>query len=189
MPDLTFTRYDTGGARTVRDTVALIHRGAYVDRIASGDPFYTVDAFMNRFDAYTSRDGFDLVIAALDSEPVGQAWGWALAPGSRWWDGLVGDVEPGFTDEDGKRTFGLSEIMVRQAWTGQGIAHALHDELLNARPEQRATLLVNPTNETAYRAYTRWGWHQKAQLKPAWANAPTFRVLMLDLDLFRRRGQ
>jgi hypothetical protein len=33
---------------------------------------------MERFDAYASRDGFDFIIAWLDDEPVGQAWGWPL---------------------------------------------------------------------------------------------------------------
>lgn len=48
--------------------------------------------------------------------------------------------------------------MVRQAWTGRGIAHALHNEILSGRQEQRATLLVEPDNPTAYRAYINWGW-------------------------------
>jgi GNAT superfamily N-acetyltransferase len=139
VADPTFRRYDAGGARAERDTVAEIHSDAYAQRIASGDPFYSVDAFMQRFDAYTVRLGFDLVIAYIDGEPVGQTWGWALGPTNAWWVGLLEEPEPGFTREDGKRTFGLSEIMVRQAWTGQGIAHALHDELLGARakPERR----------------------------------------------------
>jgi GNAT superfamily N-acetyltransferase len=183
VADLTFRRYDAAGARAERDTVAAIHRDAYAEKIASGDPFSSVEAFMQRFDAYTVRLGFDLVIASIDGEPVGQAWGWALGPTNGWWVGLLEEPEPGFTREDGKRTFGLSEIMVRQAWTGQGIAHALHDELLSARTETRASLLVNPSNIRAYRAYTRWGWRKAGQLQPSWDNAPTFDVLILPLSL------
>jgi GNAT superfamily N-acetyltransferase len=185
VPDPTFRWYDATAARATRDTVALVHRESYADRIESGDPFYTVEAFMKRFDAYTSRDGFDLIIAFIDGEPVGQAWGWALRPNSAWWHGLVGEVEPGFTKEDGKRTFALSEIMVRRAYTGRGIAHALHDQLLGHRHEARATLLVNPTNETAYRAYLRWGWQKVAQLRPDWPDAPLFNVLILPLPITR----
>src|ERR1039457_75482 len=162
MPDLTFRRYDAGGTQRIRATVEAIYKGAYVGAIASGDPFYTVDAFMGRFDAYASRDGFDLIIAWLDDEPVGQAWGWPLdrARGAGWWRGLIKEPEPGFTAEDGKRTFALSEIMICQPYTGQHIAHTLHDELLNGRPEARATLLVNPVNENAYSIYLRWGWRK-----------------------------
>jgi hypothetical protein len=180
---LTFTRHDSSAARALKDTVSLIHRDAYAQRIASGDPFYSVESFMKRFDAYTSRDGFDLVIAHSGEEPIGQAWGWALPAGTAWWRGLVEQPEPGFTDEDGQRTFALSEIMVRQAWTGRSYAHILHDELLNGRSEQRATLLVNPTNERAYAAYVRWGWQKVAQLRPDWENAPLFNVLILPLPL------
>ena len=185
MSELAFRRYDSAGARAIRDTVAQIHRGAYVARIESGDPFYTVDAFMGRFDTYTSRDGFDLVTAWLDDEPVGQAWGWPLdqARGAGWWRGLINEPEPGFTAEDGKRTFALSEIMVCEPYTGQHIAHALHDALLNGRSEARATLLVNPANEKAYGVYLRWGWRKVAQLRPHWPGAPLFDVLILPLPV------
>jgi hypothetical protein len=89
---------------------------------------------------------------SMMDEPVGQAWGWPLdrARGAGWWQGLIKEPKPGFTAEDGKRTFALSEIMVGQPYTGQHIAHALHDEILRGRHEARATLLVNPTNENAY---------------------------------------
>jgi GNAT superfamily N-acetyltransferase len=73
--------------------------------------------------------------------------------------------------------------MVRRDWTGQGVAHALHDELLQRRHETRATLLVRPENTTAYRAYTRWGWHPVAQLRPNWPDAPLMDVLIMPLPL------
>ena len=183
MASLTFHRFDSAGARQQRETISLIHRDAYAERIASGDPFYTVKAFMQRFDAYTSRDGLDLVIGYHSGEPIGQTWGWPLGPVTASWQGLEADPdrEPGFTDEDGTRTFALSEIMVRQDWTGCGYAHDLHDELLGGRQEQRAVLLVNPTNERAQRAYSKWGWQLSGRLRPGWEGAPLFNVLMLDL--------
>ncbi|HET9257208.1 MAG TPA: GNAT family N-acetyltransferase, partial [Pseudonocardiaceae bacterium] len=134
-----------------------------------------------RFDAYTSRDGFDLVIGYINGEPAGQSWGWPLTPATAWWRGLLAEPEPGFTTEDGTRTFALSEIMVRRNWTGQGIAHALHDELLRNRKETRATLLVQPGNDTACQAYTRWGWRKVAQLRPGWPDAPLLDVLILSV--------
>ncbi len=57
------------------------------------------------------------------------------------------------------------------------------DELLAARTEKRATLLVEPENEVAYRAYTAWGWRKAAQLRPPWPDSPTFDVLMLPLPV------
>jgi GNAT superfamily N-acetyltransferase len=138
---------------------------------------------MRRFDAYTWNNTFDLVIAYVDGEPAGQSWGWPLAYRSPWWAGLDAEPEPGFASEDGHRTFALSEIMVRHELTGHGIAHALHDELLGARHEKRATLLAEPENTPAYRAYTSWGWHTVARLRPGWPDAPLFDVLVLPLPL------
>ena len=186
MPVLAFRRYGAAGAREIRSAVENIFRDSYTG-VAADDLFHSTQEFMRRFDAYASRDNFDLVVGYDGDEPVGQTWGWPLdeRAGKGWWSGLEPEPEPGFTREDGKRTFALSEVMVRSAWTGRGIAHALHDELLSGRHEQRATLLVRPDNDTAYSAYRRWGWHKVAQLQPKWPDAPLFDVLILPLPLKR----
>jgi GNAT superfamily N-acetyltransferase len=185
VPELTFRRYDTVGAQAIRETVKLVYYDAYAAAIEQGDPFESGDEPMRRFDVYTGRDGFDLVVAFLGDEPVGQAWGWPLRPDSRWWNGLAGEVEPGFTDEDGARTFAFSEFMVRARFAGRGVGHALHDDLLAPRQEKRATLLVQPDNLWAYRAYVRWGWRKAAELRPDMPHAPLMDVLMLPLPLRR----
>lgn len=184
--DVTFRRYDAASARQIRAVVEAVYVGSYVDAIASGDPFDSVGAFMHRFDSYTSRSSFDLVVAYQGDDAVGQTWGWPLderATTTGWWDGLLEEPEAGFTWENGRRTFALSEIMVHRDWSGQGIAHALHNRLLLGRAEQRATLLVEPDNVNARRAYLHWGWRKVAQLRPRWDHAPLFDVLILPLPL------
>jgi GNAT superfamily N-acetyltransferase len=184
LPSLTFERYDAEAASSARAAVETVYRDAYFEAVASDDPFNGPEPFMRRFDAYTRPGrGFDLVIAYADTEPVAQAWGWPLGRAAAWWHGLESEPEPGFTDEDGKRTFALSEIMVRRPWTGRGVAHALHDELLGGRNEKRATLLVEPGNDVAYRAYVAWGWRKVARLRPAWPDAPLYDVLILPLPV------
>lgn len=185
MGDQTFRRHGAEGARAVSGTVARIHRDAYAERMVPGDLFSGQDAFMQRFDAYTVRPEFDMVIAYRDGEPVGQAWGWPLGrhSGDAWWLGLLEEPEPGFTREDGARTFALSEIMVGREWAGQGVGRALHDELLSARPEARAVLLVRPHNTTAYRAYTGWGWRKAGALRPNVPHAPDMDVLITPLPI------
>ncbi|BAD56229.1 GNAT family N-acetyltransferase [Nocardia farcinica] len=180
-----FRRYDAAGARQLRAVVEGIFRRSYIEAIESGDPFDRPEEFMRRFDSYTSGSGFDLVIAYLDAEPVGQSWGWPLGPRSAWWNGLtLYDGDPAeFTAESGTRTFALSEIMVCQGWTGRGLARALHDELLSKRREQRATLLVEPENERAYARYRKWGWSRVGTLTPGWPAAPTFDVLIRPLPV------
>ncbi|HEY6424408.1 MAG TPA: GNAT family N-acetyltransferase [Pseudonocardiaceae bacterium] len=184
--DVTFRRYDAAGARQIRAVVEAVYMGSYVDAIASGDPFDSVEAFMHRFDSYASRSTFDLVVAYQGDDAVGQTWGWPLderASTTGWWTGLLDEPEAGFTREDGRRTFALSEIMVLRDCSGKGIAHALHDQLLLDRTEQRATLLVEPDNVNASRAYLHWGWRKVAQLRPGWDHSPLFDVLILPLPL------
>ena len=180
---LMFRRLDGDAARRDGDAIEAVYRGAYWESIETGDPFESPAAFMGRFDSYAAIPGFELVIADEDGDPAGQAWGWPLTANSRSWEGLESEPEPGFTVEDGTRTFALSEIMVRRGHTGHGVAHALHDELLRGRPEKRATLLAKPDNVNAYRAYVRWGWQPVARLRPGWPDAPLFDVLVLPLPL------
>lgn len=179
-----FRRFDHIGARKIRDTVQDVYRRAYVDLIATGDPFESLEASMERFDSYLRAPGFDLVVLYLDGEPIGQAWGWPLGENTAGWNGLqLDEDDPEFTREDGTRTFCLSEIMVVPEQTGRGYARALHDELLGARRERRATLLVDPSNERAYARYRRWGWYRVGVQRPGWEGAPTFDVLIRPLPL------
>ncbi|MFE6861885.1 GNAT family N-acetyltransferase [Nocardia sp. NPDC057668] len=183
MTTPSFEHYSATRARELRAVVEDIYRRSYTEAIASGDPFDSPTEFMNRFDAYTDprrSSGFELVLARVDDKPAGQTWGWPLPANARWWEQLTldeGDIRD-FTLEDGSRTFALSEIMVCAEHTGQGLARALHDELIGSRPEQRATLLVEPDNDRAYAAYLKWGWHRVGSLRPQWENAPKFDVLI-----------
>ncbi|WP_280269723.1 GNAT family N-acetyltransferase [Nocardia wallacei] len=177
-----FEHYDARQAAELRDLVEQIYRSSYVEAIASGDPFDSPDAFMNRFDAYVEIPGYELVVARVDGEPAGQTWGWPLQRNAAWWSALRLDDpsidRDAFTAEDGTRTFALSEIMVCAEHTGRGIARALHDELLGSRPEKRATLLVEPDNERAYARYQKWGWRRVGTHRPHWPGAPEFDVLI-----------
>jgi ribosomal protein S18 acetylase RimI-like enzyme len=188
MTEPVFEHFTAEQAHLRRDTVDDIFQRSYVDAIASGDPFDSPAEFMRRFDAYTNPSrsrGFELVVAYLDGTPAGQTWGWPLNPGAAWWGGLHLDDgdQSEFTRETGERTFALSEIMVCAEHTGRGLARALHEELLGGRPEQRATLLVEPDNDRAYAAYRKWGWVRVGWLRPSWESAPTFDVLIHNLPL------
>jgi hypothetical protein len=186
--EVTYHRYSASEARTRRADVERIYASSYVEAIASGNPFDTVDAFMRRFDSYVASDTFAIVVAYAGDEPIGQAWGWPLRKNSAWWDGLqLDEPDQTFAEEDGKRTFALSEIMVNTRWTGQGIAHNLHNVLLVSRNESRGTLLVEPTNERARRTYLRWGWRKVGQLRPRWEHAPLFEVMILPLPIAGRQ--
>ena len=190
LPDgVEFQRLDARLARDLRATVEDIYTRSYVDAIASGDPFDSPEQFMHRFDSYTDPmrgNVFAMVVAYIDGKAAGQTWGWTLSSNAVWWknfqSGAAITDRAAFTDEDGTRTFALSEIMVCAEHAGRGLARALHDYLLDSRPELRSTLLVEPDNDRAYRAYVSWGWSRVGVTKPSWPDAPTFDVLIRDLS-------
>jgi ribosomal protein S18 acetylase RimI-like enzyme len=176
------------GSPGVVDELMAIYLDVHQDEIKK-DPFYAEDRFRRQLTGHMTSPGWEAVIAEQPGEKLGFAYGLSLAPATRWWDGLTTDVPDGFTHESGHRTFAFSELMVRDAWRGRGVAHALHDELLASRSEERATLLVRPENTTAQTAYQRWGWRKAAELRPAWENAPLYDVLMLTLPLAPDSGR
>jgi ribosomal protein S18 acetylase RimI-like enzyme len=118
----------------------------------------------------------------LDGELVGYALGYPLPADSGWWRGLRSDVDPAKLQEDGKRTFALTEIMVREGWRRRGYARALHDVLLAGRQEERATLLVLPDNMPARSAYLAWGWYKLGELQP-FDDAPVYGATVRELPV------
>ena len=180
-PEVTFTRHDPADAESILDSVIVpVYVASHQDVI--DQPFYTAGRFAERFPGYSKAPGFEIVIAYIDGAPVGQAFGYALPPNARWWNGLTTPVPDGFTDETGTRTFAFNELMVVPEWQGRGVAHALHDALLRGRHEERATLLVREDNASAQRAYARWGWQKAGKLQP-FADSPHFDALILPLPL------
>lgn len=179
--NLTFTRHDAESAGKLLGTLILpLYEATHAD--VSGDPFYSIERVAERIRAYLRAPGFEIVVAHIDGTPVGQAFGYALPATSRWWTGLTTPVPDGFTTETGTRTFAFNELMVLPEWQGKGVAHALHDDLLNGRKEERATLLVREDNATAQAAYTRWGWQKIGQLRP-YPDSPHYDALVIPLPL------
>lgn len=177
----TFSHHDATSTEPILETVlGPVYEASHADVLA--DPFYSTARFIERVRGYMKSPGFALVAARADDTAIGFAFGYVLPPASRWWQGLTTPVQEGFTTETGDRTFALNELMVTPKWQGQGIAHALHDELLRNRHEERATLLVRENNETAQRAYKRWGWHKVGKLRP-FPDAPHFDAMLLSLPI------
>jgi GNAT superfamily N-acetyltransferase len=159
-----------------------VYAEVYADKL--GDPFFTVDRFLERFRGHTSREGYALVTCHVDAELVGYAYGLPLAADTAWWRGLRSTAPDDVRRETGRRTFALNEIMVRAPWRRHGIARGLHDALLGARAEERATLLVDPANTPARTAYLRWGWEVLGTVQP-FPDAPVYDAMTIDLPLGR----
>ncbi|PZG21459.1 GNAT family N-acetyltransferase [Micromonospora craterilacus] len=155
----------------------------YLDAHAADGAFYNEDRYRRQIAGHMNVPGWTLVTAQVDGRLVGYAYGFPLPEKTRWWEGIQGSIPPGFTNEDGHRTFALSELLVRPDRQRQGIARALHDELIGSRPEPRMTLLTRPDNAPAQSAYMSWGWQRITQLRPAWEDAPIFDVFVRDAPM------
>ncbi|ROO82544.1 acetyltransferase (GNAT) family protein [Actinocorallia herbida] len=183
MTEMTFTRLDPVEARELVDELIV---PLYVDTHTevAGNPFYSAERAAERIRGYAAAPTFEIVIARIDGVPIGQAFGYGLITG-RWWEGLTPTVElpEDFTDErGGGRTFAFTELMVLPERQGQGLAHALHDELLRGRAEERATVLTREDNRSAQAAYARWGWRKVGKLQP-YPDSPHFDAFVLPLPL------
>ena len=150
----------------------------YLEVYAGGGEFHSEDRYRCQLDLHMRRVGWELVTAEVDGSLVGYIYGFPLPAETRWWEGIHDPVPPGFTDEDGTRTFAISELIVHPGRRRRGIAATLHDELLAARKERRTTLLARPDNVAAQTAYRSWGYTKVATLRPRWENAPTFDALV-----------
>jgi GNAT superfamily N-acetyltransferase len=132
------------------------------------------------------QPGFALAEARHGGYLVGYATGMPLRPSTSWWRGLTTPLPPEVTAEHPGRTFALTELLVRASWRRQGIGRELHDLLLGARAEERATALVPPGAAAAQRAFASWGWRKAARTRgddPSAADAPVLDVLLLGLPL------
>lgn len=176
-----FRHVDARSAEEILGSVvAPVYEASHADVIDHS--FYSTERFVERVRGYLRAPGFELVAACDDDTPIGMAFGYALPVNARWWEGLTTSVADGFTDETGTRTFALNELMVVPDQQGRGVAHALHDDLLGGRREERATLLVREDNTSAQQAYARWGWRKVAKLRP-YPDAPHFDAMILSLPL------
>ena len=178
VPELAIQHYAAAGLHEQREELLAVYAEAYADQL--DDPFYSLPRYWERLAAYAARDGFALVSGRLDDELIGYALGYTLPAGSGWWRGLRDKVDPALLTETGQRTFAVNEIMVRSAWRRRGYARALHDALLHNRPEERATLLVEPDNTAAQAAYRSWGWYKLGELQP-FDDSPVFDAMVRDL--------
>ncbi|WP_084211225.1 GNAT family N-acetyltransferase [Pseudonocardia acaciae] len=179
--ELRLEHLDSEALKEHEDAISALYRVTYRDEL--DDPFHTTERFMERIRNYSKAPGFEFVLGITNDNPAGLALGYPLPAQARWWRGLTTPVDPELIEEDGTRTFALCELMTHPDWQGKGIGHRLHDELLFKRPEQRATLLVDSDNDTARRAYEKWGWRQIGKIRPGLPDAPHYDALILDLTV------
>lgn len=179
MPEVVLRHVKLDELESVRQLLLDVYAEVYADDLH--DPFFSVDRFNERLTGHAGRNNWEAVIGYDGDEPVGYAYAAALQPGARWWMYHLEPLDPDFTEETGRRTLALFEIMVRSPWRGTGTAHAIHEELLAHRPEERVTLLVEPEHTGVKRTYESWGYQHIGDQKP-FPDSPLYATMVRQLQ-------
>jgi ribosomal protein S18 acetylase RimI-like enzyme len=172
-PEITFQLLD--GSQASADEVEALHAEVYPE---AAD-------YAARFRVQRRQPGFALAEARHGGYLVGYASGMPLRPSTDWWRHLTAPLAEKLTAEHPGRTFALLDLVVRASWRRQGIAETLHDLILAARTEERATLTVPPTATAAQQAFQKWGWRKLARSR-APRDSTASDVLVVTLSAKRR---
>jgi GNAT superfamily N-acetyltransferase len=172
-PDLTFRLLDGTQAAAHADDLQVLHAEVCAD---------DAEAFARRFRVQRRQPGFVLAEARHGGYLVGYAFGMPLRPSTSWWRHLTTPLPDEVTAEHSGRTFALAELAVRASWRRQGIGRALHDLILQNRPEERAALTVPPAATPAQTAFRNWGWRKVARTRGEHPDLPVSDVLVCTLQ-------
>ena len=140
---------------------------------ASADADTGADAAARQLRVRRRQPGFVLAEARHGGYLVAYAAGLPLRPSTSWWKDLTTPLPAALTTEYPGRTFAIAEFLVRASWRRQGIGRALHDLILDGRPEERATVTIPPGAAAAQAAFRSWGWRRIARTRaPDAPNVP-----------------
>ncbi len=125
---------------------------------------------------------FGMATAEVGGELVGFAYGVALKPDTKWWQGADRPLPDDLTTEWPGRTVAVIDLGVRSDRRRQGIGRALVDTLLTGRREERATLAVRPDATDTQTFYRRLGWRKVGRFEGAPTDTePFFDLYVLPL--------
>jgi GNAT superfamily N-acetyltransferase len=141
--------------------------------------------FARRFLVQSRQPGFALAEARSGDYLIGFAAGMPLRSSTSWWRDVTTPLPDDVTAERPGRTFALVELLVRASWRRQGIGRSLHDLLLSARDEERATFVVPPAAAAAQAAFQNWGWRKVARTRNPVPGEPASDVLVIGLPAGR----
>ncbi|MER7990150.1 GNAT family N-acetyltransferase [Streptomyces noursei] len=127
---------------------------------------YSVERFGERLARHAAEPGWEAVIGFDRSVPIGFVYATTLQTDASWWRRMTPPL-PEFRTRI--PTVALKEGMLRTPWRGKGLARRGHEVFLAGRPEQQATLLVNPLagNGKVKALYESWGYETISEQQPA----------------------
>lgn len=180
-PEITYERYEGQEAAEQLDGFLTAYEEIYAEPPYSEGPS-DVAQFIDHYLLHAQRPGMRLIIARDGKDAVGFAYGYYLPGDTGWWTSVDQVLTDDFTREDGKRTWVILELAVREQWRRRGVATALHAALLDGLDIERVTLTVRPEPEAApaQAAYASWGYRTVGVAHP-WEDAPFYNAMVLEL--------
>ncbi|MFG1924380.1 GNAT family N-acetyltransferase [Cryptosporangium sp. NPDC048952] len=163
----------------VTDTILEVYAEVYSDRLH--EPFRTPNAYSERLSGHIKAPRWECVVGYQADEPIGFVYGAGLRPTTTWWQDIEPAPDVDLVQEDGHRTLGIFELMVRRPWRKQGLALAIHEELILHRPEQRVSLAVAHDHPRVRAMYERWGYQFVGVHRPPGPAAPLLDIMLRDL--------
>lgn len=158
QPDLELFHYAGHEFSAIQNIAIDLYREAFGHEI--DQPFWSMERYSHRLERHAAMAGFSAIVAYVNGEPVGFAYGITLPTTTHWWATIQPPLtDPTLTHEDGHRTFALFEVIVTPEHQGHGIGRQIHDELLATRSEERVTIATHHGNTHARTTYTKWGYH------------------------------
>ena len=180
--DLTLRHHGPEDSLALRDALVPIYATTHSHLL--DQPWYSPDDWWARLtDIYSRTRDFDLVTGWLGETVVGYAFGSPRDDGVLW--PAIQAVLPQVTP--GGPVYIFREFAVAPPVQRCGFGRLIHDELLRARGESAAHLLVRPDNIPALAAYRSWGWVRIGEAKP-FEDSPIFDAMTLDLGGRSGRG-
>ncbi|WP_446037536.1 GNAT family N-acetyltransferase [Streptomyces sp. SID1143] len=181
MSGIVYRLYEGRTVAGQLDAFLPVYEEVYAEPPYSEGP-EDIAEFVEHFRVHARRAGIRLVLAREAGEVVGFAYGYLLAPDTRWWANVQEPLPGDFTWEDGTRTWVVIELGVRKPWRRRGIAGGLHDRLLEGLVVERVTLTVRPEPEAApaRAAYRSWGYRRVGRSHP-WDDAPCYDAMVREI--------
>jgi GNAT superfamily N-acetyltransferase len=176
LRDITFTVHREGTALAELGSIEPVYASAYAEAPYNEGPD-DVAEFGKGWPSRVAQPSFRLVVAWLATQPVGFTFGHQLTATTRWWRGLLDEVDDDIIAEYEGRTFAVIELAVIKSLRGHGIGRELHSCLLAGLTEARATLLVRPEATAARCAYLSWAYQPVGRVQP-FVDGPVYEALV-----------
>jgi ribosomal protein S18 acetylase RimI-like enzyme len=123
-----------------------------------------------------------MVSGWLDDELIGYAFGSPRPNSAATWAEVRAGLPDMQTPAEPEPIYIFREFAVHPDHQGKGHGRTIHDELLGARPEPLAHLLVRVENDRARNAYISWGWRKIGTVRP-FPEAPVMEAMVVELPL------